>query len=909
MIVARDPFGDETPSVIYSFSTDYYLIPGGEFEGTISGYALMTKANSPYIITGDIIVDYGAQLIIEPGVEVRFSYISDPDNNGQEDTNAADLIVYGKLFAEGSATEPILFTSNEDPALKGDWGGIRFSSDEGTSTIYHATIEMAKDGVWTKEFCNIEISDCEIRTNIDCGVYLGSNSNAAIVDSTVIHNTTGIGNYGTMIIRGCTISSNGGTGIVSDGVHIEIYESLIGENSSRGMILHNSSSNSRVQNCHILDNGAYGVYGERFEVIDSSFARNANHAVRGSNCLIEGCIFRESGYGIRGSSISVVDNTFEGEFSSSLYYYYSGIYIDGQVMISHNVFSGYSTGIWLATSSQVTIQDNLVTGNYRGIYFESIDGQNLTCSNNNIYGNRDWNVYNNTTQRVAISDSCWGTDDESIIRNKIFDYFKDSTKGPVSYTGFRSTLVDEATSSKRIAVLPCGTQVVGFIDQVTVQWTTYDPDGLLESFDLYFGDTETPEIHSNGAISPVTVPVDHGKTYFLNVLGLNSQGSVEVESKTSQVITGLTKIFGDSFADIDVYDSGYSIVETPDEGLIVAGYTVANITSYQVYLLKTDLEGNLLWEKNLGEYNDDRGQYVLKTVNDGLVVTGYTNSFGNGYQVYLLKTDSDGNLLWEKDFGGSDYESGYSVVETSDGGQVVTGYTNSVSNGPNLYLLKTDSNGNLLWEKDFGGAGNEFGKSIIATSDFGLVIVGMTTSVNNIEEQLYLLKTNSNGGLLWEKNFGGSSNDYGYSVVETSDGGLVVTGYTYSFGDDSQVYLLKTDPNGNLLWEKNFGGTSDDQGYGVIETSDGGLVVTGRTNSFGSNDQVYLLKTDSDGDLLWEKTFGGSSYDSGYSVVEILDGGLVVTGYTNSFGNVKSQVYMIWTDSEGNGISEPTMEW
>ncbi|RAM58129.1 hypothetical protein DS65_00780, partial [Mesotoga sp. SC_4PWL113PWK15] len=499
MIVARDPHGAETASEVYSFSTDYYLIPGGEFEGMISGYALMTKANSPYIITGDIVVESGAQLIIEPGVEVRFTYISDPDNNGQEDTNAADLIVYGKLFAEGSETEPLLFTSNETPALKGDWGGIRFASSEGTSKISHATIEMAKDGVWTSSNCNIEISNCEIRTNIDYGVRLGSNSNATIVNSTIHHNAngvwtssncnieisnceirtnidygvllgsnsnativdstihlnaTGISNYGTMIIRGCTISSSGGTGIYSNGVYIEIYETLIGENSSTGITLHNSSSNSRVQNCHFLDNGSYGIEGYRFEVIDSSFARNGNHAISGSNCVVEGCLFTESIKGIRGSSITAVNNNFEGEFCSSFYDDYSGVYIDGQALISHNVFSGFATGVWLATSSEVTIQDNLVTGNYRGICFASVDGQNLTCSNNNIYDNRDWNVYNDTNQRVAITNSFWGTDNESTIKSKIFDYYEDSSKGPVSYTGFKSSLIDGATSSKRIALIP-----------------------------------------------------------------------------------------------------------------------------------------------------------------------------------------------------------------------------------------------------------------------------------------------------------------------------------------------------------------------------------------------------------------------------------------------------------------------
>ena len=259
--------------------------------------------------------------------------------------------------------------------------------------------------------------------------------------------------------------------------------------------------------------------------------------------------------------------------------------------------------------------------------------------------------------------------------------------------------------------------------------------------------------------------------------------------------------------------------------------------------------------------------------------------------------------LWEKNFGGSDGEYGKSVLEAVDGGLVVAGHTGSFGNRNQVYLLKTDSDGNLLWEKNFGGTDSDYGYSVVETADGGFVVVGITSSFGS-RVQMYLLKTDSNGNLLWEKNFGGTSDDYGYSVVETEDSGLVVTGETYSLGNYSQLYLLKTDSNGNLLWEENFGGSESDRGSSVVSTTDGGLVVTGYTDSFGSRVQVYLLKTDSDGNLLWERDFGGPEGDYGTSIVEKADGRLVVTGRSFSFYHV-NQVYMIWTDSEGNGISEP----
>jgi len=700
-----------------------------------------------------------------------------------------------------------------------------------------------------------------------------------------------------MIIRGCTISSSGGTGVYSDGVHIEIYETLIGENSSRGVYLSNSSSNSRVQNCHILDNGSYGIEGYRFEVMNTTFTNNGDYAVRGGLYTIEESLFTESMMGIYGSNITVFNNVFEGQFYTSWFdTRFSGICINGDVQISHNVFSGYQTGICVRASTEVSIsiQNNLITENYRGIYFENVDAQNLICSDNNIYGNLYWNVYNDTNQRVAITDSFWGTDNENVIKNKIFDYYEDPNKGPVSFTGFKSSLVDGATSSKRIAVIPYNRQAVGFVDEVIVEWTAYDPNGLIEEYDLHFNRTQLPEILVEDAISPVTIPVEYGNAYYIRIDGFDCKRELKTDLNTSEVYTGLTVSYGDS-----TDDRGYSVVETSNGCLVVTGRKYVSGGGHQVYLLKIDSNGTIVWERNFGGYLGDCGYSVDETSDGGLVVVGYTDSSGNDKQVYLLKTDSNGNFLWEKNFGGSSYDYGSGVIETSDGGLAVAGYTGSFGNDKQVYLLKTDLDGNLLWQKTFGSSSTFYGYNIVETKDGGLVVAASKYS------QIYLLKTDSNGNLLWEEILGGSIfGEIDRNVVETTDGGLVVTGYAVSSENTQQVYLVKTDSDGTVLWEKNFGGTNCEYGYSVVETSDSGLVVTGYTESFGNDRQVYLLKTDSNGDFLWEKNFGGYYEDYGCSVVDTSYGGLVVVGYTGSFAQF-NRVYMIWTDSEGNGISEP----
>jgi len=351
------------------------------------------------------------------------------------------------------------------------------------------------------------------------------------------------------------------------------------------------------------------------------------------------------------------------------------------------------------------------------------------------------------------------------------------------------------------------------------------------------------------------------------------------------------------------WDSGFSVQQTSDGGYIIAGGTRSfGAGGGGVYLIKSDSAGNLLWQKTFGGSNSDCGWSVQQTLDGGYIIAGGTKSFGAGeYDVYLIKTDPNGNSQWEKTFGESGGDRGYSVQQTADGGYIIAGLTNSFgAPGGEVYLIKTDPNGNTLWQNSFVGSGWGLGESVQQTTDGGYIIAGTIYSFADLYGDVYLIKTDPNGNQEWQKTFGGSNSDGGYSVQQTSDGGYITAGRTDSFGAGGyDVYLVKTDPNGNLLWQKTFGGSFWDHGHSVQQTSDGGYIIAGETESFGDpNGDVYLIKTDSAGNLLWQKTFGGSDYDYGRSVQQTTDGGYIIAGTTESFGAGDLDVYLIKLSSE-----------
>jgi hypothetical protein len=285
------------------------------------------------------------------------------------------------------------------------------------------------------------------------------------------------------------------------------------------------------------------------------------------------------------------------------------------------------------------------------------------------------------------------------------------------------------------------------------------------------------------------------------------------------------------------------------------------------------------WHKRYGGSGYDEGRSVQQISDGGYIVTGTTESFGVGSaDIYLIKTDANGDSQWEKTYGGENNEWGTSVQETSDGGYIIGGSTTSFgADGEDIYLIKTDANGETTWTKTHGGPHADIPYSVQETDDGGFIIVGYKGRASL--EEAFLAKTDANGSIIWEKTYGGPPNEaYFRSGQQTSDSGYIATGTKdVSGAGDYDVYLVKTDTIGRIIWERTYEGQGlSDWGISVQETSDGGYIVAANVGWC----DIYLIKTDENGDTLWTRVYGGTGEDCAYSVHETPDGGYVVAGGT-----------------------------
>jgi hypothetical protein len=341
-------------------------------------------------------------------------------------------------------------------------------------------------------------------------------------------------------------------------------------------------------------------------------------------------------------------------------------------------------------------------------------------------------------------------------------------------------------------------------------------------------------------------------------------------------------------------DGGHSVAQTLDMGYIVAGSTKSfGAGSKDVYLIKTDSLGDTIWTRTYGGTDADDGSSVAQTTDGGYIIAGHTESYGAGSaDVYLIKTDSFGDTLWTRTYGGTYADFGSSVAQTTDGGYIIAGHTESYGAGSaDVYLIKTDSFGDSLWTRTYGDTGADYGNSVFQTSDGNYVIVG-----SGGNSGVYLIKTDTLGDTIWTKTYHGGG--YCFSAAQTYDRGYIITG---AIGGAwyPDALLIKTDSLGDSLWAKTYGGYYGHFGYSVAQTSDKGYIMAGYVYSPGLI-YVEIIKTDSIGNVDWIKEYGPEGENEAFSVNQTFDGGYIVAGYTHPYGDDGTDVYLIKTDGFGN---------
>ncbi|RRQ49941.1 hypothetical protein DZC72_04980 [Maribacter algicola] len=388
------------------------------------------------------------------------------------------------------------------------------------------------------------------------------------------------------------------------------------------------------------------------------------------------------------------------------------------------------------------------------------------------------------------------------------------------------------------------------------------------------------------------------------------------------------KTFGGSGEDI-----GQAIIQTSDGGYAILGFSnsidgdlqgkTVEVNDY--WLLKLDADGNAQWSKTYGGSKDDRGQSLVQTMDGGYALTGYAMSddgdasLNRGFHDnWLLKLNTTGEIEWEKSYGFSGHDHSYDLLQTEDGGFFFTGFLDITSARADGYTekgntltrhgvgefwgTKIDPFGDVEWRGYFGGTNNDRSHAVVRSQDGGFVMAGFSES-NDFDisnpggsYDFWLVKLDNTGTMEWERSFGGTGIEISYDIDNTLDGGYVVVGNTFSTDGDitaskgeSDFWLVKVDGSGNLIWERTFGGSRFDAAQAVVSSKDGGYYVVGNSKSSdqdvssnnGEND-IWMLKTDDKGNLLWQGSFGGSQIDFGYDVVEGEDGSVLLIGESQS---------------------------
>jgi hypothetical protein len=394
----------------------------------------------------------------------------------------------------------------------------------------------------------------------------------------------------------------------------------------------------------------------------------------------------------------------------------------------------------------------------------------------------------------------------------------------------------------------------------------------------------------------------------------NTTNGLTVIPISGEGLTNSPPVFERIFGQVDGGGLG-TIQQTPDGGYILAGSTPnPDEEVSDIYVVKTDELGEIERTSILvdEDYSEGIGAIVL-TDDDHYMVLGERSRDNTGDpDLLLMKLDLSGNIVWDKTYGGDQDDNSTSLVKTNDSGYLLVGYSDSFNDGSNkdIYVVKVDEDGTELWSEAYGGDGGESASEVINTNDGGFAIVGKTDSKGAGDQDIWLIKLDEEGNVQWDKTYGGSNRDGGSDVAEFPEGGYAVTGYAIGFGPGARdMFLVKTDASGNEIWNAAFGETYQDGASNVL-IADDGIIIAGsieviitQTNEYSD---IFVIKTDFDGNELWREQFGGRFSEGAAEMIFNSDGHIVITGSTGSYSKNNS-VYFLNLSDQGTflDIADP----
>lgn len=390
------------------------------------------------------------------------------------------------------------------------------------------------------------------------------------------------------------------------------------------------------------------------------------------------------------------------------------------------------------------------------------------------------------------------------------------------------------------------------------------------------------------------------------VLSLTTDASIRATESMELQNEGWITTFGDIGMDY-----ANAACQTLDGGYIVVGTNAPFAGMGDAWVIKTDAQGNMGWERIFGGPGDEEGMSIQQTADGGYIIGVTTSSFGErGYDIWLIATDGEGNMKWSRVYGGASHDRVARVQQTTDGGYIIAGTTASFGAGAtDFWLIKTDAHGERIWDTTFGESTVDFCEYVQQTTDGGYILTGYTFSEGYTHPRVWLVKTDAEGKLMWDTVFGGAwRSGIGHCVKQTTDGGYIIAGGTdvYGGGQNLDAWLIKTDAYGNMVWHSSFGGEGEEFGWCVTQTTDGGYIISGytgigtgfNTRLMGISTRPWIIKTDAGGTTEWEHTIGLGT-GIARCVAQTQDGGYIIAGHTGTLAYPRN-VLLAKTDSHGD---------